>query len=354
MGGSRASDGSAGTVPIFAPAKMGLSPLSQGPLRRVVLHADDFGMNRAATDGILQGFEHGLLTSTSVLANAPDAERALQEWKRLEADRGRGDLPSSAKRSRLGDPDLAFDLGVHLNLTQGRPLTGDRYPAELLDAQGRMPGIFRLFRRLWRGGRRFALAVEDELSRQIQLLLDHGHRPSHLNGHQYVELIPPVARLVPALLEKFRIPAVRVAVEPTWARSLAWPAVCPTRWLPAAAQQFYARRFRKRMDQIAVSHPDALFGTMTAGCVDLPKLRAFLSAGRRFPLAEIVLHPAQAPAEPPGNDCDGWHDPLADMRPKELQMVMSEGLVEQLAKQQLRLARMFPLPEGEGANKYES
>ena len=90
--------------------------------RRVAFHADDFGMNRAVTDGILQGFRQGLLTSTSLLANAPDAGRALAEWDRLEQDRRGGVLPSSALRKRLGDPDCPFDLGVHLNLTQGRPL----------------------------------------------------------------------------------------------------------------------------------------------------------------------------------------------------------------------------------------
>ena len=45
---------------------------------RLVLHADDFGMSRAVTDGILRGFQYGLLTSTSVLVNAPDAGRAAR------------------------------------------------------------------------------------------------------------------------------------------------------------------------------------------------------------------------------------------------------------------------------------
>ena len=62
--------------------------------------------------------------------------------KSLEADRAEARLPSMAVRRRLGDPDCPFDLGVHLNLTQGRPLT-DRYPPELLDAAGRFPGSLR-------------------------------------------------------------------------------------------------------------------------------------------------------------------------------------------------------------------
>ena len=159
------------------------------PFPRIVLHADDLGMSRAISEGIVRGFRQGLLTSASLLANAPDASRALSQWKELAAELAEGRLPSADVRRTLGDPDCPFDVGVHLNLTQGRPLGGDRYPAELLDAEGRLPGVFSLFTRLHRSGGKFRDALRDECSRQIQFLCDHGLRPTHLNGHQYIEMI---------------------------------------------------------------------------------------------------------------------------------------------------------------------
>ncbi len=176
---------------------------------RLALHADDFGMNRAVSDGILHGFRHGLLTSTSLMANAPDAARCMSQWKGLLVEQSNGRLPSANISRRLGDPDYPFDLGVHLNLTQGRPL-GDRYPAELLDAEGRFPGIFSLFARLRRSGDKLAMQFERSRRRQIQFLCDHGLRPTHLNGHQYVEMLPATAELVPELMERFGIKAVRL------------------------------------------------------------------------------------------------------------------------------------------------
>ena len=89
---------------------------------RLVLHADDLGMSRTVTDGILRGFRQGLLTSTAVLANGPDASRALEQWKALTEQHAAGGLPSLPRRERLGDRGEPFDLGVHLNLTAGRPL----------------------------------------------------------------------------------------------------------------------------------------------------------------------------------------------------------------------------------------
>jgi predicted glycoside hydrolase/deacetylase ChbG (UPF0249 family) len=312
--------------------------------RLVALHADDLGMNPAVTDGIFQAFQQGLLTSTSLLSNAPDAARALERWRRLEADRAEGNLPSLARRRRLHDPLQPFDLGIHLNLTQGRPLTAGRYPAELLDARGCFPGIFSLFRRLRKGGAAMAAAVQDELACQVQFMLDRGRRPTHLNGHQYIEMLPVVGPMVESLLETFHIPAVRVAWEPSWWPSFLWPGISTTQWLLGGVKKMYAGRFRQRMLAREVFSADAFLGTMTAGTTSLETVRAFLAAARDFQLAEIGVHPAAAPAEK-ATPADGWNDPLADLRPRELALLCSAELEELLVRSACRLSRLGLLPQ---------
>lgn len=300
-------------------------------------------MNRAVNDGVLDGFARGVLTSTSVLANAPDVSSALGRWKDLEADRAAGNLPSTAWRRRLDDPAEPFDLGVHLNLTQGRPLTAGRYPPELLDAEGRFPGIFGLYRRLCGGRRRFAAAIQDELACQIQVLLDHGQVPSHLNGHQYAELIPTVSGAVAAVVGRFRVRSVRVALERAWTAALGWPGISTTRWLIAGVQRMYAWRFRRRMERLGVACSAAYFGTLTAGTVDRGILGTYLTAAERFPLVEVALHPARNPAAeavPLTGDAAGWYDPLASWRPRELELLVSTELVAQLEQLHLRLGRL--------------
>ena len=115
--------------------------------RTLVLHADDLGMNPAVNAGIECAFAHGLLTSASILANGPACTEALRSWKRLQEAQCSGSLWSTSARLKLGDGLRPFDLGLHVNLTQGRPLTPG-FPAELLDASGQFPGVFRLFQRL--------------------------------------------------------------------------------------------------------------------------------------------------------------------------------------------------------------
>ena len=312
--------------------------------RRIALHADDLGMNRGVTDGILQGFERGLLTSTSVLANGPDAARALECWRQLEARRAAGSLASAPRRGRLHDPPRPFDLGIHLNLTQGRPLTGSRYPAALVDADGRFPGIFGLFRRLRRCGDSAAAAIEEELTSQVQFMLDRGHRPGHLNGHQYIELLPVVDRIVISLLERFEIPVVRVARERSWRRSRTWPGIGTSQWLIGGLKRVFAGRFHRQVSASKVFFAEVFFGTMTAGTTTLETMRAFLAGVPDFQLAEIGMHPGgRSEMDIAAATAGGWHDPLADLRPRELEMVVSDELEELLAARGCRLGRLGSL-----------
>jgi chitin disaccharide deacetylase len=307
----------------------------------LILHADDFGMNRAVSDGILRGFRQGLLTSTSVLANAPDAVRAISQWKELLADQATGRLPSAEVRRRLGDPERPFDLGVHLNLTQGRPLGGDRYPAELLDSEGRFPGVFSLFARLRRSGDKYRDAIRDELQRQIELLRDHGLPPTHLNGHQYVEMFPATAPIVLELMERFGVKVVRVPWEPGIFRNTVLRRFDARKWPIAAVKRRFAAKFRTLVDAKRIAHPDAFFGTAHAGGIDLRLLRRFLAVSRKCRFVEVGLHPAEAASETSTEDrADGWRDPLATTRHRELRMLVSDDLPRLLETYARRLGRL--------------
>jgi predicted glycoside hydrolase/deacetylase ChbG (UPF0249 family) len=332
--------------------------------RKVIFHADDFGLNAQVTDGIERGFAQGLLTSTSLLANAPDAQRAMAVWKRLDAAREEGKLPSESARRMLGDNLQRFDLGIHLNLTQGRPLTGDRYPSVLLDRNGRFPDVFTLFYRLRRHWSKVGEAVQEELRRQVEVLVDCGLQPTHLNGHQYVEMLPALSEIVSDLPRRYNIPVIRVAVEPSLFKSIVATAVNPqtpdnkrSAYLAGLAvsplviakqgalgliKRGYAKNLRKRMDRLSIPHCDCFFGTIHAGRIDMRLMKLFLTAGRRN-VVEIGLHPALVAPSPRRDDPDGWTDPLAAERPKELDMLLSPELNDFLLSKGIQLSRLSDL-----------
>jgi predicted glycoside hydrolase/deacetylase ChbG (UPF0249 family) len=360
--------------------------------RRLILHADDFGMNSAVTYGIVEAFARGLLTSTSLLANAPDAGRALALWRQLQLNHSAGHLPSSAIRRRLDAAPIAanetppihhrvasaestgevkplargaqphdvqtgpaaFDLGVHLNLTQGFPLTGDRYPRALCERDGRFCGIGRFFWNMQRNGSRHRSAVAQELAAQIEFLLDHAIVPTHLNGHQYAELLPTVRDVVVELAGRYRIDCVRVAREPSFLRTTALRGEIANGGL-ATIKRLHATPFRRRAIQAGLGFPDAYFGASHAGRIDLRLLRSFLRS--KFRTAEIGMHPGLPcrgagvpPVDSPGvrehpaalaaRPAAPWHDPLESRRPRELELLCSEGLARVFVEENIQLGRI--------------
>jgi predicted glycoside hydrolase/deacetylase ChbG (UPF0249 family) len=311
--------------------------------RNVVLHADDLGMNESVNAGILRAFSHGVLTSASVLANAPACATAIDQWKQLLLRYAQGDFPSLEARGRLGDRLIPFDLGIHLNLTQGRPLTGDRYPAALLDHAGSFPGIFKLASTLLTLGPKFQRVIEAELCAQIEVLHDCAILPSHLNAHQYVDLLPVVASIVPRLLKRYGIRVVRVPWERRLFRSTLWQRFQPRHWCLAQIKRMFAFHQLVRMHRARALFPDGYFGTAHAGQIDLALMQTFITQVGTG-ITEICLHPgAPAPDTHPTANQHDWHDPLAAGRSNELSLLTSPELVELLESRNIRLTRLSDL-----------
>lgn len=310
--------------------------------KAVIFQADDFGLNEPVTRGIIQGFEQGPLTSTAAMANSPFFHQAMTFWKNLEQRRATGDLPSSDTRRMLGEHEvLPFDFGVHLNLTQGKPLTGESYPAQLLTSEGFFPGIGSLFFKLFGRARKYRTPIFDELSAQISLVRDHGIQITHLNGHQYLETLPAISTLIPELTQKFSIPIVRSSVETNLWETTAKRGEFES-WALSQIKRRYAKRHAKRLKRHGIAYPDGYFGTSHAGRVD-EVLETFLENAPADGVTEICLHPATAPGHHTLIPIPGWEDPLEKLRPKELKELTSATCFNLLRKYRVRLSRFSAL-----------
>ncbi|MDR0366991.1 MAG: ChbG/HpnK family deacetylase [Rickettsiales bacterium] len=156
----------------------------------ILVNADDLGARRETNDAIFRAAMHGGLSSASVMANMDFAEEAIAEATRL--------------------PELA--LGVHLNLTDGRPLSNG---ARLLT--GKDGAFNRGFLSLWLLSlcKRRALCeqAEREFRAQIEFMESHGVRVSHIDSHRHIHHIPALFATVEKLALSYKIPRVRVVNE---------------------------------------------------------------------------------------------------------------------------------------------
>lgn len=134
--------------------------------RRLIVNADDLGRSPGVNRGIVRAYREGVVTSTTLMANAPHAAHAASLVR---------DQP------RLG-------VGVHLVLTFGRPLS----PAQAVPSLVREDGTFPPRPHLMRGELR-GEEVLAEFRRQIdQALRLLGRQPTHLDTHHFVQDEPEV------------------------------------------------------------------------------------------------------------------------------------------------------------------
>ncbi len=153
---------------------------------RLIINGDDFGLTEGINKAIEQLHHQGRLNSTSLVVNTTWSEDAIEIAR--------------------GAPDLR--LGVHLNLSTGKPLSNSNSVNTLVRRDGRffdMPAFLSRFL----AGRINIGEVELELQTQIEKALDGGLQPSHLDSHMHFHAVPALAELVNKLANTYGIFTVR-------------------------------------------------------------------------------------------------------------------------------------------------
>jgi predicted glycoside hydrolase/deacetylase ChbG (UPF0249 family) len=167
---------------------------------RLIVNADDYGYFLCVSRGILRAATQGVVTATGVFANMAYFEEQAA-W--------------------LRDCDVV-DVGVHLNLTDGTPLTSDMQKA--LDRwSGCFARKFSMARAILTGGIKPEV-VRIEWRAQIERCLEHGLKLRFLNSHEHMHMLPSLFAVVKALASDYdighvRFPTSRIA-ESSSAQSL--------------------------------------------------------------------------------------------------------------------------------------
>lgn len=155
----------------------------------LIVNADDFGLSPGVNAGILEAFRAGVVRGASLMVNTPFAEAAARQAAQA-----------------------GLELGVHLNLTTGRPVSPPERVRSLVGADGRFHVLGGLLLRL-SAGRVGPDHLQRELEAQVERARALGVRPSHLDGHHHIQVHPAVGRVVLRLAVDNRL-GLRCPVEP--------------------------------------------------------------------------------------------------------------------------------------------
>jgi hopanoid biosynthesis associated protein HpnK len=230
----------------------------------LVVNADDLGLSAGINRGIERCFREGILRSASLMPNGAAYEDALE--------------------MTLRNPGLG--LGIHLSLVDEPALGPGEKLGGLVDAQGRLPGSYQDFVRGFMRGRFGKPQVAAEIEAQLARVLASGLRPTHLDSHQHLHLLPSVLEIVIGAAREAQILVVRVPDE---REAPAGPAGLARRMQLRLLVQM-ARQGAGKLRQAGLRHADRFWGLAQSGSLDEASLLAILD--RLAPgVNELMCHP---------------------------------------------------------------
>jgi predicted glycoside hydrolase/deacetylase ChbG (UPF0249 family) len=264
---------------------------------RLIINADDLGSSPVVDRGIFRVFETGGITSASLFANGRSFGDAAREIR-----------------------TLGLPVGVHLNLSEGRPLTG---PIRgLTNGGGDFPGKLETRRILARGVVDGA-GLRRELSAQVLRMLEAGLVPDHLDTHQHAILFAPVTAAVIEVAQSFSIAALRLP-EP------AEPSAADPQDPLGEELAFYRRSapaVKKALRNAGLASPDGLWGMPFLNRMDEPALRGIIGA---LPPGtwELMVHPGYG---------DPTHPFAGPEREVELKALTASAVRRLMGERKIRL-----------------
>lgn len=161
---------------------------------KIIIHADDFGMSDDVNECIERCFLAGELSETSLMVNMAAMEDAVE----------------MARRS-----GYAKCVGLHLNLTQGEPLTDEIRDCKLFcDEAGQFNKKFHLvaYKRLMFDGKEKS-AVEKEIKAQLERFCDYDGLMMKLDSHHHVHTDWPVFDILRRIAPRYGFESMRLSAN---------------------------------------------------------------------------------------------------------------------------------------------
>jgi hypothetical protein len=259
----------------------------------IIINADDYGRTPGVSRGIREAHLGGIVSSTTVLINQPNAMDDLLQ-------------------ARDETPDLS--IGLHLNLTLGNPILPGEQISSLVTSSGQFLPRDGLFQSLHAIDPEHVYA---EWQAQIEMMTDCFQKPDHLDSHHHVALLnSEIWGKCLWLAKEYACP-----VRPPFPDDLGEAALGS--FIPPESMEFAKEVAPAMLREYGVNSPDAFLAGFFAAGATQSKLDQILGQARPG-VTELMCHPGCA--DPALIGSSGY----AFEREKELQLLTSPGLEETL------------------------
>jgi predicted glycoside hydrolase/deacetylase ChbG (UPF0249 family) len=267
------------------------------------MNADDFGLSRAVTTGILEAAEAGAVTSASMIVNLDDFEETCARARSFRR------LP----------------LGLHLNFTLGRPLTAAR---SLTTKEGDFYGLTTLIKRASLGMVDPA-DVTRECAAQLDRMASAGIAVTHMDSHRHVHAHPAFSGPLRQTAMTRGVRAIRAPLEPITTNIGDWRAT--TKKLALSLTSLIG-------GTIPSGHgPDHFYGISLQGGKSFASRLFRLIPRLPSGTSEIMTHPGRTDSSLTGRDSYDWQ------REAELVVLLSQQFRDVLDRHRIKLTNFADL-----------
>ena len=160
----------------------------------LVVTADDLGLSPAVTRGVIESHRRGVVRSASLVVT----------------------FPSSAEAAAAALAEHELEVGLHIDLVGGWPVSDPARVPTLCDEDGRFFALGEFTRRLLTG-RIGPGEIAMEIRAQAACARTWGHQTLAWDSHRHVHLMPPVAWVAGRIAREEGVRWVRRARSPrTW------------------------------------------------------------------------------------------------------------------------------------------
>lgn len=158
----------------------------------IIINADDFGISENVNKAIIDCFVLGVCSSTTIMTNMPHFEHAVE------------------LAHKIGINESC--IGIHLNLTEGKPLTDKmRLITKFCNKNGYFnKDVFRIEKILSFNSQETD-ALITEIRAQIKRCRENNIKLTHLDSHHHIHTILPLLKIIHKVCKEENIPYVRQA-----------------------------------------------------------------------------------------------------------------------------------------------
>lgn len=152
----------------------------------LIINADDFGLTKSCSLAIAEAFGKNLISSTTACANGDYIKEAIL----LAREKG-----------------FENKIGVHLNITEGKPLTGDIKNDSFFCEGGEFHGKINRYKKPTEAE---ILHFKKEISAQIERIKELGVEPTHIDSHHHIHTAPYLINTVKEVAREYGINKIRI------------------------------------------------------------------------------------------------------------------------------------------------